>query len=306
MHATIEGDLSHIIESAELKLVATGFQGTEGPVWHPAGFLTFVDLEGDKLLRWDPQHGVQVLRSPNRHGNGCVLDAGQRLVMCDGDSRAIVRMEPDGTWTTLADKWQGKRLNRPNDIIRRSDGTYFFTDPNLFVPPQDRDLADSPIWSLSPSGELAIAARDLAFPNGLALSPDEKVLYVTNSFLDHGCLDERTRAEPCPHRYLAAYDVSADGALGHFRKITDLTSAARDVPDGLKVDRNGTLFCTGSGGVWVLTAQGGVIGKISTPQPHRNCAFGGDDWKTLFISTLTSIYSMRMRTPGLSGHGVFA
>ncbi len=303
MQAVIEGDLSGIVESAELALIAGGFVGTEGPLWHPAGFLTFVDLEGDKLLRWDAAAGLRVLRHPNGHGNGCTLDGEGRLVMCDGDGRAIVRLEQDGRRTVLADRSDGRRLNRPNDIIRRSDGTFFFTDPGLFVPEDQRDLPVACIFRLSRDGRLDVVATDPAFPNGLALSPDESVLYVTNSFLDKGCLGERERGEVCSHRYLAAYDVSGEGDLSNFRKVTDLSSSARDVPDGLKVDRKGAIFCTGSGAVWVLDPAGGLIGKIRTPEPHRNCAFGGSDMRTLYISTLTSIYSIRVRTPGISGTG---
>jgi gluconolactonase len=303
MQMTIEGDLSNILEGSDLTVVASGYRGTEGPVWHAGGYLTFVDLEGDQLVRWDPQEGARTLRDPNAHGNGCTLDAQGRLVMCEGDSRSIMRQEVGGTWTNLAHRWNGRRLNRPNDIIRRSDGTFFFTDPNLFVPMDDRDLPQSVIWSLSPLGELNPLSTELAFPNGLALSPDERTLYVTNSFLDKGCLDERKSKTVCSHRYLAAFDVSNRGQLSGFRRITDLSSNEIDVPDGLKVDQTGNIFCTGSGGIWVLNGDGGVIGKFSTPEGHRNCAFGGADMRTLFICTLTTVYSIRVLTPGISGTG---
>lgn len=303
MQAGLEGDLSDIVESPDLTVVASGFKGTEGPVWDPRGFLTFVDLEGDQLLRWSPANGLSVLRSPNAHGNGCTLDAQGRLIMCEGDTRRLVRQEPDGSWQALTGLWEGKRLNRPNDVIRRSDGTYFFTDPGLFVPPAQRDLAHSPVWRLSPDGRLDIAAVGLAFPNGLALSPDESVLYVANSFLDERCMEERKRKQVCHHRYLAAYDVAPSGELANFRVVTDLSSDAHDCPDGLKVDRRGTIFCTGSGAVWVLDPQGGVVGKIRIPEASRNCSFGDADMRTLYITALTTVYSLRMKTPGLSGTG---
>jgi gluconolactonase len=304
MQAILEGNLSRIVESPELTIIASGFRGTEGPVWHPAGYLTFVDLEGNQLLRWSPADGLQVLRGPNAHGNGCTLDERGRLVMCEGDSHSVVRLEADGNWTTLAQSWQGKRLNRPNDIIRRSDGTYFFTDPNLFVPHAERQLGSSAVWRLAPDGRLDMVAVDLAFPNGLALSPDEKTLYVANSFLDERCMEERKQHAVCHHRYLAAYDVAADGSLSNFRQVTDLASDAHDCPDGLKVDRNGIVFCTGSGATWVLDAGGRVLGKIRTPEPGRNCAFGDADMKTLYITALTTVYSLRMKTPGIAGTGV--
>jgi gluconolactonase len=224
--------------------------------------------------------------------------------MCEGDSRSIVRLEADGTWTTLAERWQGKRLNRPNDIIRRSDGTYYFTDPILFVPKEERDFGQSIVWRLSPDGSLSIVSTEFGFPNGLALSPDESVLYVANSFLDERCMEERKRKEVCPHRYLAAFDVAADGSLANRRQVTDLSSAAHDVPDGLKVDVNGTIFCTGSGATWVLAPDGGVIGKIRTPDAARNVAFGDADWRTLYITALNTVYSLRTKAPGISGTGV--
>lgn len=304
MQAVLEGDVAGLVESSELTVIVQGFRGTEGPVWHPAaGCLTFVDLEGNQLLRWSRGDGVQILRDPNSQGNGCTLDGTGRLVMCEGGSRSIVRMESDGSWTTLADRYLGKRLNRPNDIIRRSDGTYFFTDPNLFVAKDERDFEHSMVWRLSPDGDLAIVATELGFPNGLALSPDESVLYVANSFLDERCIEERKRKEVCPHRYLAAYDVGADGSLANFRRITDLSSNAHDVPDGLKVDVNGIVYLTGSGAVWVMDPQGNVLGKIRTPEPGRNCAFGDADMRTLYIASLTTVYSLRMVHPGISGTG---
>jgi len=304
IRAILEGDLSSVVESGELTVVADGFVGLEGPVWHPEGFLTFVDLEGNKLLRWDPVGGVKLVRHPNLAGNGCTLDDERRLVMCEGATRRIVRLEADGSWRTLADRWQGSRLNRPNDIVRRSDGSFYFTDPELFVPEEERDLKTSAIWRLAPSGDLEMVSTGLGFPNGLAFSPDESILYVSNSFQDEHCVHERQRKEVCTHRYLAAFDVGADGSLRNLRKVTDMSSAAHDLPDGLKVDRNGTVFCTGSGALWVLDPDGAVMGKILTPDLGRNCAFGDSDRKTLYITALTTVYSLRMRTPGLSGTGV--
>jgi gluconolactonase len=296
---TVEGDLSGILESTELTTLSRGHRGLEGPVWHRSGFLTFVDLEGNQLLRFRPDHGVDVIRAPNRDGNGCTLDAEGRLIMCEGETRSIVRRELDGSWTTLAARFDGKRLNRPNDIIRHSDGSFYFTDPNLFVPNEERDFDKSVIWRLSSDGQLQMVATHLAFPNGLAFSPDEKTLYVANSFLDQSCLEERRRQAVCPHRYLAAFDVEPSGSLANFRQITDMSSNAHDVPDGLKVDVNGKIFCTGSGALWVLEASGAVIGKLVTPDAGRNCAFGDADMRTLYITALNTLYKVRLKSPGI-------
>lgn len=299
MQAVIEGDLSGILESNEVTVVASGLSATEGPVWHPAGYLTFVDIRRSQLLRWTPGKGVDIVRENTNEGNGCTLDRDARLLMCEGGNRRITRMENNGKWTTMADNWGGKRLNRPNDIVGRSDGMLYFSDPNLSTPADQRDLDSSIVWRLAPDGTLDPAARDCGFPNGLALSPDEKVLYVSNSFRDLDCFKEREQKAVCAHRYLAAYDVRPDGSLANFRQFTDMTSSAHSVPDGLKVDRNGIIFCAGSGATWVIAPSGKVLGKIVTPEFARNCAFGDADFRTLYLTAITTVYSIRVKTPGI-------
>jgi gluconolactonase len=299
VHVTVEGNLEGILETDQLTTLSEGHRGLEGPVLHRPGHLTFVDLEGNQLLRWRPGLGVDVIRAANAEGNGCTLDAEDRLIMCEGGTRSIVRLEPDGSWTTLARMSEGKRLNRPNDIVRRSDGSFYFTDPNLFVPKEQRDIGTSGVWRLTVDGHLQLVSTDLAFPNGLALSPDERTLYVANSFLDERCLEERKQQAVCRHRYLAAFDVRPTGELRNFREITDMSSNARDVPDGLKVDVNGNIFCTGSGALWVIKPSGAVIGKIATPDAGRNCAFGDADMRTLYITAQNTLYSIRLKSPGI-------
>jgi gluconolactonase len=167
------GDLSTILESSEPQLIATNLGATEGPLWHRAGYLTLVDMQSSRLLRWDTTGGVQVVREQTGEGNGCTLDLQGRLVMCEGAHRRVTRMEPDGTITTLADRWQGKRLNRPNDVICRSDGSLFFTDPELRVPTAEREVGFSGVYRISPQGDLSVASDECEYPNGLAFSPDE-------------------------------------------------------------------------------------------------------------------------------------
>ena len=167
-------DLATILESTEPRLLATNLGSTEGPLWHPAGYLTLVDMQVSRLLRWDATSGVQVIREQTGEGNGCTLDRQGRLVMCEGGHRRITRMDPDGSITTLADRWQGKRLNRPNDVVCRSDGSLFFTDPELRVPPAEREVGVSGVYCISPQGDLALATDECEYPNGLAFSPDER------------------------------------------------------------------------------------------------------------------------------------
>ena len=299
MQPIIEGDLSAILESTEVAILAEGHTALEGPAWHPAGYLTYVDLDLNQLWSWSPQDGAQVIRHPNGEGNGCTLDEYDRLIMCEGDGRRIVRLETDGSWTVVVDNWQGKRLNKPNDIVRHSSGALYFTDPGMFLPEAERDIATSNVWRLTPDGRLDPVSTNLTFPNGLAFSPDEKTLYVANSFLDRHCLEERKRGEVCHHRYLAAYDVEPDGSLSGFRQITDMASNAATVPDGMKVDVNGVIYCTGSGALWILAPDGGVIGKLITPDGARNCAFGDDDLRTLYITALKTVYSIRTTARGI-------
>jgi gluconolactonase len=291
--------LAAILESTEPILLATDLGATEGPLWHPAGFLTFVDLRGSRLLRWDASTGVRVVREQTGEGNGCTLDRQGRLIMCEGGHRRVTRMEPDGTITTLADRWQGKRLNKPNDVVCRSDGSLFFTDPELRVPPAEREVRISGVYCINPQGELALATDECEYPNGLAFSPDERTLYVAISRLDERCFAEADKGEVCHHRRIRAFDVDAQGRLWNNRVFIDMSSAEPGVPDGMKVAHDGHLFCTGSGGIWVIDPQGRRLGVIRVPEVPRNCAFGGPDYRTLYITAGTSVYSLRTKVVGI-------
>ncbi|MGH8059227.1 MAG: SMP-30/gluconolactonase/LRE family protein [Candidatus Entotheonellia bacterium] len=291
--------LSTILESTEPTLLATDLGATEGPLWHLAGFLTFVDLRGSRLLRWDAATGVRVVREETGEGNGCTLDRQGRLVMCEASRRRIGRTEADGTIVTLADRWQGKRLNRPNDVVCRSDGSIFFTDPELRVPPAEREVGISGVYCISPQGELSLATDECEYPNGLAFSPDERLLYVAISRLDERCLREEENGEVCRHRRIRAFDAAANGRLQNNRVFIDMSSAERGVPDGMKVDRDGRLFCTGSGGIWVIDPQGRRLGVIRVPEVPRNLAFGGPDFRTLYITAGTSLYSLQTKVVGI-------
>jgi gluconolactonase len=208
-------------------------------------------------------------------------------------------MDPDGTITTLADRWQGKRLNRPNDIVCRSDGSLFFTDPELRVPPAEREVGISGVFCISPQGDLDLATDECEYPNGLAFSPDERTLYVAISRLDERCFAEASNGEVCPHRRIRAFDVDAQGRLSNNRVFVDMSSAEPGVPDGMKVTRDGHLFCTGSGGIWVISPQGQRLGVIRVPEVPRNLAFGGQDGRTLYITAGKSLYSLPTKVVGI-------
>ena len=293
-------NLSTLLKSTEPTLLTTGWGRTEGPLWHAEGFVTFVDLAGSRLLRWDPTGQVTVVREQTGEGNGCTLDRQGRLLMCEGaDHQRITRMDVAGTVTTIAERWHGKRLNKPNDIVCRSDGSIFFTDPELRLPPTQRELGFSGVFRIDPQGQVHLATNECEYPNGLAFSPDESILYVAISRLDERCFEEEAGGEVCPHRRIRAFDVAPDGTLSHNRVFCEMASAAPGVPDGLKVDTEGRVWCVGSGGIWVVAPSGEVIGIVQTPEVVRNLAFGGPDFRTLYLTPGASLAQLEVTTPGI-------
>ena len=294
--------LPGIVEAQEVILLATGYGATEGPLWHREGYVTFVDIPGGLLLQYGPDAGVKVIRENTEEGNGCTLDPQNRLIMCHGgDHPRISRTEADGSIATIAQHWQGKRLNKPNDVICRSDGTVYFTDPELRVPLEQRELGFAGVFYISPDGTLNLGTTECEYPNGLALSPDESTLYVAITRLDDRCTDETERGDVCPHRKLRAFRVSADGSLSNNRVFADMSSSGVGAPDGVKVDVEGRVYCTCSGSISVFDPAGGKIGEIGgLPEGVRNIAFGGPDHQTLYITGGTSLYSLQTSVTGIA------
>ena len=275
--------LSDILETTEFQKLAGGFVFTEGPLWHPDGFYYFVDVRDSKLFRIVPGEAHQLIRQTTG-GNGTTFDMQGRLINCEGDGRRLTRTASDGSVTTLLDRHDGKRLNRPNDVICRSDGTLFFTDPSLRVPVAERDVGEGAVHRITSDGVSHFVAW-CEYPNGLALSPDERTLYVANT---------RWTA------YIHAIELDSTGNMVRRRVFADMSSdVTQGVPDGMKVDVAGRVFCTGPSGVWVFAPDGTRIGIIETPEVTANVAFGGDDLRTLFLTSSTSIFTLRVRTPGV-------
>ena len=291
-------EMSSIIDG-EPERLGTGYVFTEGPLWHTDGYLYFVDIRRSQLLRWMPGEQPIVFRENTNEGNGLTFDLTGRLIMCEGGNRRVNRTEADGTITVIADRWDGKRLNRPNDVVGRSDGSIYFTDPGGRIPPKERELAFSGVFRIAPDGRLHLATDECEYPNGLAFSPDESVLYVAISRLDERCLGEEERGEVCTHRLIRAFDVAADGALSNNRVFADMSSAEPSVPDGMKVDMEGRVFCTGNGGTCIFDRDGRHLGTLRTPELPANCAFGGSDLRTLFLTARTSVYTVRVNVPGV-------
>ena len=282
--------LDQVLESGETERLATGFVFTEGPLWHPEGFYYFVDVRQSRFYRLRPGGQAELLRENTGEGNGTTFDPQGRLVLCEGGNRRLTRWPADGRFASsevLIDRFDGKRLNRPNDVVCKSDGSLYFTDPGLRVPIAQREQETAAVYRVKPDGSFSKIA-DFEYPNGLAFSPDERVLYVAN-----------TRFA----MYIHAIELDGDGNMLRRRIFVDMSSDEKiGVPDGMKVDVEGRVYCTGPGGTWVFAPGGEKLGVIKTPEVPANICFSGPDMKTLFLTAHTSVYSLRGKTPGLPGH----
>jgi len=285
-------DLPDILETTEAERLATGFKFTEGPLWHPDGFFYFVDLRSNKLYRITPGEKPELVRE-TQEGNGTTFDLQGRVIHCEHNLRAVTRLHPDGRVEVVADRYMGGRLSKPNDVVCRSDGSLFFTDPDKRVPYSKREIPppegldnvwdSAGVYRIAPDGTLTRVAF-CEYPNGLAFSPDERTLYVANT---------RTSM------YIHALELDAAGKMTRRRIFADMNEGDRPgIPDGLKVDSQGRVFCSGPGGVWVFTPDGKRIGVIEFPEQAVNFAFGGPDLRTLFCCAHTSVYTLRVKVPG--------
>ena len=281
-------NLDRILETTEAECLATGFVFTEGPLWHPDGYWLFVDVrrEPGAIFKLIPGGETEIFREPSNGSNGLTFDLEGQLIMCEGDGRRMSRREQDGSIAALAEQWDGKRLNRPNDVVCHSDGSIYFTNPGGRVPAEEREIDFSGVHRIAPDGTVTAVVTDTEYPNGLAFSPDESILYVTNT---------RERM------YIAAYDMQPDGTATNGRVFADMSSDEPDgVPDGMKVDSEGRVYSTGPGGCWVFEPDGTHLGIIRLPEIPANCAWGGEDYRTMFFTARTSVYTLRMRTAGIS------
>jgi gluconolactonase len=280
---TMADALSAIVEPTQAERLATGFGFTEGPLWHPDGFYYFVDIRTSMLHRLTPGKPPELVRADTGEGNGTTFDLHGRLVICEGGNRRVTRWSRDGRSEVLVDRYEGKRLNRPNDVVCKSDGSLWFTDPALRVPLAQREVDHAGVYRIAPDGATTLVA-DCEYPNGLAFSPDERTLYVAN-----------TRWSP----YIHAFELDAAGGVIRRRIFADMSSDETDgVPDGMKVDVEGRVYCTGPGGTWVFAPSGERLGIIRTPEVPANLAFGGPDLRTLFLTARTSVYTLRAKVAG--------
>jgi gluconolactonase len=282
---------------AVIERVAGGLAFTEGPVWR-GGLLLFSDIPNKRIARWRRlPEGPELTTYATGMSNGLTLDRQGRVLAAEHDGRRVTRVADDGTRTVLADRFQGKRLNSPNDIVVKSDGAVYFTDPPYGVQParpgtvrpagwwtrpiEGKEQASNGVYRLEADGTLRLLLDDFALPNGLAFSPDESILYIDDS----------------AHKHIRAFDVRSDGSLANGRVLLDMASEDPGVPDGLKVDVRGNVFCTGPGGVWVCRPDGTLLGRIVLPELPANLAWG-EDGSVLYLTARTSVYRLATRTRG--------
>jgi gluconolactonase len=289
---------------AKIEKVAGNLQFAEGPVWlRSGGFLLFSDIPANAIMKVTPAGELSVFRQPvftrefpkgiQIGSNGLTLDRQGRLIACEHGNRRVSRTEKNGTVTTLAERYEGKRFNSPNDVVCRRNGDIFFTDPNSVArnnPPDPRgdfkpELDFNGVYRISASGNLELATKEVTYPNGLAFSPDEKKLYVAN-----------TR----PGKFWMVFDINSSGALANGQMLLDAGQAPGDgAPDGMKVDSAGNLWATGPGGLWVISPQGKHLGTIVLPEIPANCAWGDADGKTLYMTARTGLYRIHVNVTGI-------
>lgn len=277
---TTDADGGNGLIEGSIEVVAEGHGFTEGPLWLPnEGAFIFSDIPADTIFRQDGT----VFRRPSGKSNGLTLDPQGRLIICEHWNRRVVRLEPDGSTTVLAQLYQGKKLNSPNDVVVRSDGTIYFSDPPFglmyFGPKREAELDCNAVYKIATDGSLQRVIDDMQMPNGLAFSPDEQTLYISDD-IDDG--------------YIRAYDVDAEGRLSNARMF-----APGLIPDGMKVDVQGNVWCTSKYEVVVFRPDGSQVGAITFPQKTANLAFGGQDSRSLFVTARTAVYRVRTKIAGI-------
>jgi gluconolactonase len=262
--------------SGQIEVVAEGHQFTEGPVWTTDGELIFSDIPADTVYRADKS----IVFRPSGNSNGLTLDGDGRVIRCEHANRRVVRVEKDGSITILADAYDGRKLNSPNDAIWRSDGTVFFTDPPYGLGDRPSEQPVNGVYAIEPAGRVRRIAEDFERPNGIALSPDGNRLYVADSQRGH----------------IRAFSLDEKGNASGGEELCKVPS-----PDGIRVDTEGRIWATSLRGVVVFTASGTELETIAFPQIPANCAFGGRDGKTLFATARTGVYSVQTGATGLVG-----
>lgn len=276
-------------KTVQFEKLGTGFLFTEGPLWHAQGtYLLFSDMPGDHLRRWSAKDGVTTFRKPSNKSNGLAWDRRGRLLACEHATSSVTRTEVDGSITVLAGHYEGKELNSPNDIICKSDGAIYFSDPTYgrmeyYGVPRPCQLAFQGVYRLDTERKtLILLADDFGQPNGLCFSLDEKRLFINDTDRQH----------------IRVFGVHADGTLDQGRVWAETTGSGQGAPDGMKIDSGGNLYCCGPGGIHVFDPDATCLGVIQVPEGVANFTWGDDGLRSLFITASTSLYRIKVRVPG--------
>ena len=278
-------------DSVDIETLGTGFDFTEGPVWHSGdGTLVFSDMPGNRMRVWHADTGIRTFRHPSNMANGNAYDRAGRLVTCEHATSRVVRANPDGGIEVLASRFRGRELNSPNDVIVAGDGSILFTDPGFgrmeyYGVPREPELPFRGVYRISAGGgEPELLFDDFDQPNGLCLSLDERTLWINDTMGGH----------------IRAFDVSDEGTIGNGRVWAAVEGEGDGVPDGMKIDSEQNLYCTGPGpGIHVFDPEARCLGVIRLPEPVANFCWGDADMKSLFVTASTSLYRIRTRTPGI-------
>src|SRR6185503_11908770 len=286
-------ELSKIIDTAErIQMLGDGYGGdigpAEGPLWiAEGGYLLFNDINAARRMKYTPGKGVSIAMEKTNEANGLTRDLQGRIVSAEHLTRRVTRYEPDGSITVIANSFGGKRLLRPNDVVVKSDGAIYFTDPGGPLAPDQWDVTVAGVYRVSADlGTMSLVVDDMVGPNGLAFSPDESILYVNDA----------------RRRHARAYDVLPNGTLAKqtSRLFADLGGPEPGVPDGMKVDVQGNVYTGGGGGLYIMDKTGKKLGRIVHGQPATtNVAFGGDEWKTLYFTTRSTLFSVNVKIAGI-------
>ena len=288
--------LELVDEDVELERLGTGFTFTEGPLWNPDGeFLLFSDMPGDVRRRWDAENGVTEVANPSNKGNGMTFDLDGKLIVCEHVTSSVVRMDPDGTGANrevIASHYGDKELNAPNDVVVKSDGAIYFSDPTYGRMPgfgleREQDLDFQGVYRIPPGGgDTELLVDDFGQPNGLCFSTDESLLYVNDTEEAH----------------IRVFDVQDDGTIANSRVLADGIGTASleigDLVDGMKLDERGNIWVTGPGGVLAFSPEGEHLGTIQVPEPVGNLNWGGPDWNWMFIPATSSVYRIECKVSG--------
>jgi gluconolactonase len=281
-------DVTDLLESPEITRVATGFKFTEGPLWHPDGFLLFTEI-GDPWQIWKvvPGQDKELYRDGTDRATGLTFDLNGNIIACEQVARAVTSMDGDGNVTVIATHFGDKRLNRPNDVVGRSDGNLYFSNRGASgFEEGEADFEHNGVYRIAPDGTVHEEVYPFLDPNGLAISPDEKTYYQIN-----------TR----PSAHIDAFDIADDGSLSNQRRFFTFPESDKPgFPDGMKIDVEGRVYVSGPGGLWVLTSGGEPIGVVEFPEQVINMAWGDADNQTLYVAAMTSVYSVRFKIPGLA------